>query len=85
MTESKKNKTTSKKSDKKSKKDVSKYSKIAEQIDYYLKEDIDFINAIKTDGKTRIPIKEGLETLRLTLAVKKSYQLHKPVKLSEVT
>jgi len=44
----------------------------------------DFIDAIKHDRETRTPIREGAETLKLTLAVVKSAEERRPVSLSEL-
>lgn len=52
--------------------------------DFYLAELADFINAIKTDSKTRIPIIEGAKALEITLAANKSAETGRITKLSNI-
>ena len=52
--------------------------------DFYLAELADFINAIKTDSKTRIPIIEGAKALEITLAANKSAETGRITKLSSI-
>ncbi len=42
--------------------------------DPYLAESLELFRAIKEDSKTRAPIREGVETLKLTLAVRRSFE-----------
>ena len=44
----------------------------------------DLIQAVKEDGETRTPIKEGVKTLQLTLAAVESAREGKPIYLSQI-
>jgi len=57
---------------------------VEKNLDFYAEESRDFINAILNDRDTKVPIREGYNTLKLTLAVKKAAKLGKPIKLDEL-
>ncbi len=52
--------------------------------DFYLAELADFVNAIKTDNKTRIPMIEGAKALEITLAANESAEISRIIKLSNI-
>jgi len=53
----------------------------SEERDVYLLEAKDLVQAVLEEGKTRTPIQEGAKTLEFTLAVRKSMETGKPVRL----
>jgi predicted dehydrogenase len=56
---------------------------IASDRDFYLSEMQDFLNAIRTGQKTRVPIREGARALELALAATRSAQTGGEVRLSQ--
>ena len=58
-----------------------KQTTTTEERDVYLLETKDLIKAVLEDEKTRVPIQEGAKSLEFTLAVRKSMETRKPVKL----
>jgi len=58
-----------------------KTTMVSEERDVFLLEAKDLIQAILHDKETRIPIQEGAKTLEFTLAVRKSMETGKPVRL----
>jgi predicted dehydrogenase len=56
---------------------------IASDRDFFLSEMQDFLTAIRTGQKTRIPLREGAKSLDLALAATRSAQIGREVQLSE--
>lgn len=56
---------------------------IASDRDYYLAEMRDFLNAIRTGGETRTPLREGARSLDLALAATRSAETGREVQISE--
>jgi len=56
---------------------------IASDRDFYLSEMQDFLTAIRTGQKTRVPLREGAKSLDLALAATRSAQIGGEVRLSE--
>ncbi len=54
---------------------------IASDRDFYLAETVDLVNAIRHDGQTRIPIREGARSLDLALAATRSAEIGAEVRL----
>jgi predicted dehydrogenase len=54
---------------------------IAADEDYYLHQTLDLLNAIRTGGETRTPIREGALSLDLALAATRSAERHVEVEL----
>lgn len=52
--------------------------------DFYLAELVDFIDTIKNDRETKIPIIEGVKALEVTLAANKSARTDRIVKIEEI-
>ena len=57
---------------------------IASDRDFYLSEMQDFLTAIRTGQKTRVPLREGAKSLDLALAATRSAQTGGEVQLSEI-
>jgi len=55
--------------------------RISSKKDLYNAETLDFISAVKSDRSTRVPLSEGLESLRLVLAVREAAESRKSVSL----
>jgi len=56
---------------------------IASDRDFYLAEMQDFLNAIRTGGSTRAPLREGAKSLDLALAATQSAETGREVQISE--
>ncbi len=55
--------------------------KISSKKDVYNAETLDLISAVKQDKEARVPIEEGLHSLKFVLAVRKAAEEGKPVTL----
>ncbi|MCD7814421.1 MAG: inositol 2-dehydrogenase [Lachnospiraceae bacterium] len=53
-------------------------------MDAYAKEIEEFISAIENDTDTPLGVEDGLKPVLMGIAAKKSYEEHRPVKLSEI-
>ncbi len=62
----------------------SEFFQINEEVDPYFRETEDFLSAIFNDRQPRVPLSEGLTSMRIIEAAEQSQKLGMPISLSKI-